>query len=425
MICAKNLSHFVWFESSQLFQICSIFESSFFEKTTTRYVVKFSYLHRNDNQIEKILQTNFHVEKNDFLSICSKSHLKCSVENLCFQFWTFCQCFSQIQKRQRFREFLQSQINVASFISKFWFHEFFIVDDVTYDTWQIVYENCHFNHVDFHDRDFFEKHRFFAFDDFDMKSLTFNEKNRFSNEIHEKRFVLRKFAHDENEIDVKTMFDRRFENLQHDWFRKSYDIDVHAIFERIKIFRKNHDFVIDVLSINFDETNNSNTLNVKQREIFDILTRAYIWKLVEQLLIHLNEIAKTNKSRVIDMISKHLIYQFVFIEKHDSKNIIIKTTFTDVTTHNIENSTLHSLFKLLIQTKKMIELNVERLTQLQKYFEFYWLLIIDEKFMMKCRFLSRFLFDNTFYQTLVFSVLTTTSSIINSTRNLCNFMLHK
>ena len=34
-------------------------------------------------------------------------------------------------------------------------------------------------------------------------------------------------------------------------------------------------------------------------------------------------------------------------------------------------------------------------------------------------------FDNTFYSTLDINVLTTTSSIINNTRNACNLMIHK
>ena len=44
---------------------------------------------------------------------------------------------------------------------------------------------------------------------------------------------------------------------------------------------------------------------------------------------------------------------------------------------------------------------------------------------LKKKIMSRFLFDNTFYSTLMFNVLTTTSSIINNTRNACNLMIHK
>ena len=85
------------------------------------------------------------------------------------------------------------------------------------------------------------------------------------------------------------------------------------------------------------------------------------------------------------MISKHLHYHVV---QYNQRNSVIRTVFTDVVVHKIENVILHSLLFLFVH-KLFNKFDANRLIQLQQIFQNCKFFIIDEKFMLKFRFLFK------------------------------------
>ena len=49
------------------------------------------------------------------------------------------------------------------------------------------------------------------------------------------------------------------------------------------------------------------------------------------------------------MISQHLIYYVSQKKELNSKNIVLRNVFIDITIHNIANLMLHSLFRILVK----------------------------------------------------------------------------
>ena len=99
--------------------------------------------------------------------------------------------------------------------------------------------------------------------------------------------------------------------------------------------------------------------------------------------------AGTGKSCVVDLLSRFLTYYASRNGEQNSGDIVLRSASTGVAAHNIEGSTLHSLFQPPIQRQAIDELSKERLTKLQRTLSSCWLLIIDEKSMMGCRFLHK------------------------------------
>ena len=110
------------------------------------------------------------------------------------------------------------------------------------------------------------------------------------------------------------------------------------------------------MSENFIDAKNFDQLNVKQREIFDLYVNVYLEKCTNQLFIHLNDVANTDKSRVIDMFSRFLIYHVNQKDEKCSKFTILRSASIDVIVYNIDDFTLHFLFRLFVR-REMISLN--------------------------------------------------------------------
>ena len=250
--------------------------------------------------------------------------------------------------------------------TKLMLHHFFrdvenlkIVDDVIYEIWQNVYQIYHDNHVEFHDRDSLNEYRLFQNDDSNMKSLINNEKNFIEIETHEKFLAFRKFDRDDRNVEIDFDLRRRSMNRQHDWFRKSYDIDFFRIAKNFEIMCR-HKSMFDLMFESFIDAKNFDQLNVKQREIFDLYVNVYFEECTNQLFIHLNDVADTDKFRVIDMLSRFLIYHVNQKDEKCSEFTILRSAFIDVIAHNIDDFTLHFLFRFFVR-REMINLNKTKL----------------------------------------------------------------
>ena len=127
--------------------------------------------------------------------------------------------------------------------------------------------------------------------------------------------------------------------------------------------------MFDLMFENFVETKDFDQLNVKQREIFDLYINVYLEECTNQFLIHLNDVVNTDKFRVIDMLSRFLIYHVNQKDEKCSKFTILRNASIDVIVHNIDDFTLHFLFRLFVR-REMINLNKTKLIQLQSNFDF-------------------------------------------------------
>ena len=104
-----------------------------------------------------------------------------------------------------------------------------------------------------------------------------------------------------------------------------------------------------------------------------------------QFFIHLNGVASIDKSMIINIIFQHLIYYISQKDQQNSRNIVLRNVFINVTIHNVANSTLHSLFRISVK-REMKNLKKSNLIKLQKLLNVCWFLIINEKFIMNCKF---------------------------------------
>ncbi len=140
-------------------------------------------------------------------------------------------------------------------------------------------------------------------------------------------------------------------------------------------------------------TNNRNSrtydpllLNTERREVFDRVLRHYDSGIPSPLQIHVDGVAGTGKSCLIDLLSRHLNYH-AYLEGRTSP-VVLRGAPTGVAAYNINGSTLHRLLSLPVNNK-FEDLVPERLQRYQSAFRDIWLLIIDEKSMIGLRALHR------------------------------------
>ena len=184
---------------------------------------------------------------------------------------------------------------------------------------------------------------------------------------------------------MRSDLNRRSMNWNYDWLIKLYDIDVYnTISTFTRICEKTRESNLIFLSL--DDVNDSNRLNDKQREVFNLFINVYKNQCCTQFFIHLDDVADTDKLIMINMIFQHLIYYVSQKDQRSSENIVLRDAFINVAVYNVANSTLHSLFRILVE-REMKNLKKSNLIKLQKLLNVCWLLIIDEKFMMSCKFL--------------------------------------
>ena len=263
--------------------------------------------------------------------------------------------------------------------------ELYTVDGVKYETFTEAFESCYRRHT--HDRDPLGEHSLFVQDDSDLESLASDEKESIKVEGYEDFVDQRKPGPDGKVDEFETELGRRPKDRNHDWLRRTYDIDVQATMKSLANLCKDNR-IVDPVPNSLKEAGDPDQLNARQREVFDKLINAFNFNLLgEQLLIHLDGVAGTGKSRVIELISRHLTYYASEKGYSDPGNTVLRAASTGVAAHNISGSTLHSLLKLPIN-RALGPLQGEQLTLAQKLLRSNWLLIIDEKSMLGGRFLS-------------------------------------
>jgi hypothetical protein len=258
-------------------------------------------------------------------------------------------------------------------------------DDHTYSNWEDAYDSCRLNHG--HDSDPLGDPTLFEHLESDNESLASTEKNYDEHVRNEETLNLRKPGRDGQVVDMYAELGNRPLDRQHDWLRRAYDVEVDTVIDDMERKCKNKR-ISDSIPGSLAEAGNVNTLNAKQREVFDLYVNQYVDRHTNHLLTHLDGVAGTGKSHVIDMVSRHLTYHASQRGSSHPGSTVLRAAPTGVAAHNIEGSTLHSLFHLPVKgpLKPMEE---ARLTKVQEAFRDCWLIIGDEKSMIGLSFLGK------------------------------------
>ncbi len=165
-------------------------------------------------------------------------------------------------------------------------------------------------------------------------------------------------------------------NKNYDWLQSACDTTL--------IIIRNYSIVACVtcknafVSATLKKIDSLSLLNVKQRDVVDWVIDHYCYRFDAQLLLHLNEIVKIEKSICINLIFSHLTYYAAQINMNNS---VLQAVLIDVAVFNIKSFILHQLLNLLIQSV-FESLKLKSLTHLQNHFRYCCLLIINEKFMI-------------------------------------------
>lgn len=92
-----------------------------------------------------------------------------------------------------------------------------------------------------------------------------------------------------------------------------------------------------------EQAGNVSLLNAGQCQVFNRVVGHYVHSTDTQLLMHLDGVAGSGKSTVIDMISSHLALHAAQRGESDS---VFRAASTGVAAFNLRGSTLHQLFCL-------------------------------------------------------------------------------
>ncbi len=177
-------------------------------------------------------------------------------------------------------------------------------------------------------------------------------------------------------VSCRFLLSKRFMNKNYDWLQSACDTTL--------IIIRNYSIVACVtcknafVSATLKKIDSLSLLNVKQRDVVDWVIDHYCYRFDAQLLLHLNEIVKIEKSICINLIFSHLTYYAAQINMNNS---VLQAVLIDVAVFNIKSFILHQLLNLLIQSV-FESLKLKSLTHLQNHFRYCCLLIINEKFMI-------------------------------------------
>lgn len=112
------------------------------------------------------------------------------------------------------------------------------------------------------------------------------------------------------------------------------------------------------------QTGDISILNAGQCQVFDQIINHYLHPQVTQLLMHLDGVAGSGKSILIDMISSHMAY---YAAQHRHPDPVLQAASTGVAAYNIHSSTLHQLLSLPMN-RPWYELGREKLAAMQAEF---------------------------------------------------------
>lgn len=222
-------------------------------------------------------------------------------------------------------------------------------------------------------------------DDVDQESKTESLEERLNKDVrHEELLNLRNSQRDEEIFKRDITLGRREKNLLHDLFAsKHYLINLKKITTHVDQAR--HVVNDKSISQTFEEVDDSSILNFAQRKMFDRVLEHYLFQHESQLLLHVNDGARTGKSLCVEIIFKHLHYH---VARYNKSILVIRAALTGVAAHKIDEVILHLLLSLSMH-ESFTKLGADRLIRLQQSFRDCKLLIIDEKSMLRLRFLYK------------------------------------
>jgi hypothetical protein len=149
-----------------------------------------------------------------------------------------------------------------------------------------------------------------------IKSLKHDEIEQNQNLHYEELLNRRRLNHDNSLMQIFINLSERFMNKNHDWLQSIYDATL--------IIIRDHLIVACVtcknafISVTFKKIDSLSLLNVEQRDVVDQVIDHYCYCFDAQLLLHLNDIIKIEKSICINLIFSHLMYYAVQINMSNS-----------------------------------------------------------------------------------------------------------
>lgn len=211
-------------------------------------------------------------------------------------------------------------------------------------------------------------------DDSDVESL--EDQINIYDVKHEELLGKRRPHHDGSQVEFETSLGERFQDQQYHWLlKKDYLVDIEQLRKHISVAW------LSTLSQKPPKTltqvGDVSILNAGQRQAFDRVVNHYLYSPDTQLLLHLDGVAGSGKSTLIEMILSHLAYHGA---KQGDLDPVLRTAPTRVAAFNIHGSTLHQLLSLPVN-RSWYELGGEKLVALQAEFRRCKLLIVNEKSM--------------------------------------------
>jgi len=189
--------------------------------------------------------------------------------------------------------------------------------------------------------------------------------------------------HDASNVgEVETTLGKRDIDLTYDWHGSDHRYDEYGdqsnFYALAKTIEPNVDRIL----------HDPDTLQGSQRTCFDLIMRQYELEVrgegepPRQLLLHIDSVAGTGKSYLIDTISAHL-YQAARRGNRDDP--VRRAAPTGVAAFNINGQTLHGMLRLPVRTAFSEDLPNSVLIHLQTIFRGCSFLLVDEKSMLGLR----------------------------------------
>ena len=190
----------------------------------------------------------------------------------------------------------------------------------------------------------------------------------------------RRPGYDGEEVSFGSELGLRHIDISFDWLARRYEVDIALMKAEVVRVTKSAEWHF-VIPMSLEDAGDPSLLNAEQYDVFETVTHHCLSSTtLEPLRMHLDGVAGTGKSRVIELIANHLAF-------YARKPVVLMAAPTGVAAHNIGGSTLHQLLRIGVH-RDFEPLNHERLAALQDTFRDCRLLIIDEKSMIGLRFLS-------------------------------------
>ncbi len=226
--------------------------------------------------------------------------------------------------------------------------------------------------------------------DSEIEFLKYDEIKQNQNLHHEELLSQHRLNHDDSLMQIFINLSERFINKNHNWLQSTCDATLIIIWD--------HSIVAHVtcknafISTIFKKIDSLFLLNVEQQNVVDWIIDHYCYCFNAQLFLHLNKIVEIRKLICINLIFSHLMY---YAAQINMSNSILQAAFINIVVFNIKSFILHQLLNLFIQSV-FKSLKLKSLIRLQNHFRRYYLLIINEKFMIDLKILHYI--DQCFHQ---------------------------